>query len=80
MDKLSKKKHQLKKEYSLKSKHNIKTAALSEISHSGEHVQQTMNEERILFDQSKNPYVFSKPNDPNLIASGGYDQADSQYG
>ena len=80
VDKLSKNKHLLKKEYSLKSKHNVRSATVSEISHSGEHVQQTMDEERLLFDQSKNPYVFPKPSDPNLIASGGYDQADSEDG
>ena len=44
------KKHQPKKEYSLRSKHNIKTATLSEISHLGERVQHTINEERLLSD------------------------------
>ena len=34
------KKHQPKKECSLRSKHNIKTATVSEISHSGERLQQ----------------------------------------
>ena len=64
-------KHQPKKEYSLRSKHNIKTATLSEISHSGKCVQNTMNEERLLSDQNKNLSVFAKPNDPNLTANGG---------
>ena len=54
---------------------------VSKISHSGECVQQAMNEERLLFDQNKNPSVFAKPNDPNLTANGGYDhQADNEYG
>ena len=75
------KRHQPKKEYLLRSKHNTKTATVSEISHSGERVQQAMNEERLLFDQNKNPSVFAKPNDPNLTANGGYDhQADNEYG
>ena len=40
-----------------------------------------MNEERLLFDQKKNPSVFVKPNDPNLTANGGYDhQVDDHYG
>ena len=40
-----------------------------------------MNEERLLFDQNKNPSVFAKPNGPNLTANGGYDhQIDNQYG
>ena len=59
------KKHQPKKEYSLRSRHYTKTATVSEISHSGERVQQTMNEERLLFDQSKNPSVL--PNQTTLI-------------
>ena len=74
------KKHQPKKEYSLRSKHNIKTASVSEISHSGGRVQQTKNEERLLFDQNKNGSVFANPNDSNLTANGGYDHADNQYG
>ena len=75
------KRHQPKKEYILRSKHNTKTATVSEISHSGERVQQAMNEERLLFDQNKNPSVFAKPNDPNLTANGAYDhQADNEYG
>ena len=75
------KKYEPNKEYSLRSRHNIKPATLSEISHSGERVQQTMNEERLLFDQNKNPSVFAKPNGPNLTANGGYDhQIDNQYG
>ena len=49
-DPINIKKHQAKKEYRLRSKCNIKTATVSEISHSGERVQQTMNEERLLFD------------------------------
>ena len=49
------------------------------MSHSGQRVQQKMNQERLIFDENKNP-VFTKPNDPNLIVNGGYDQADSQYG
>ena len=36
------KKHQPKKEYSLRSKHNIKTATVSEVSHLGERLQQVM--------------------------------------
>ena len=73
--------HQPKKEYSLRSKHNIKTATVSEISHSGERVQQTINEERLPHDQNKNLSVFAKPKDPNLTANGGYDhQVDNQYG
>ena len=71
---------QPKKDYRLRSKHNIKTATVSEQIHSGERVQKTMSEERLLSDQNKNPSVFVKPNDPNLIANGGYDQANSQYG
>ena len=40
-----------------------------------------MNEERLLSDQNKTASVFSKPNDPNLAAKGGYyQQADNQYG
>ena len=75
------KKHQPKKEYGLRSKHNIKTVTVSEISHSIERVQQPMNDERLVFDQNKNPSVFAKPNDPNLTANGGYDhQADNQFG
>ena len=74
------KKHQQKKEYSLRSKHNIKTATVSEISHSGERVQQAMNEERLLSDQNKNSSVFAKSKNPNLTANDGYDhQADNQY-
>ena len=74
-------KYQSKKEYSLRSKHNIKTATVSEISHSGGCVQNTMNEERLLSDQNKYPSVFPKPNDPNLTANGrtGYDHNDRQY-
>ena len=75
------KKHQPKKEYSLRSKHNTKTATVSEISHSGERAQQTMNEERLLFDQNKNPSGSAKPNDPNLTSNGGYDhQANNENG
>ena len=33
-------------------------AAASEISHSGERAQHTLNEERLLFEQNKNPSVF----------------------
>ena len=44
------KKHKPKKEYSLRSKHNTKTATVSEISHSGESAQHTLNEERLLSD------------------------------
>ena len=62
------KKHQPKKEYSLRSKHNIKAATLSEISHLGERVQHTINEERLLSDQNKNPSMFVKLNDRNLTA------------
>ena len=40
------KNNQPEKEYSIRPKHNIKTATVSEISHSGERVQHTMNEER----------------------------------
>ena len=44
-------------------------------------MQQTINEERLLFEQNKNPFVFAKPNDPNLTANGGYDyQDDNQHG
>ena len=40
-----------------------------------------MNDERLLFDQNKNPSVFVKPNDANSTDNGGYDyQADNQYG
>ena len=42
-----------------------------------------MDEERLRFDQNKNPSVFAKLNGPNLRANGryGYDhQADNQYG
>ena len=39
-----------------------------------------MNEERLLFYQNKNVPVFVKLNEPSLIANGGYDHADSQYG
>ena len=55
---------------------------MSEIRHSGERVQHRLHEERLLFDQNKNPSVFAKPNDPNLTANDGneYDHADSQYG
>ena len=67
------KKHQPKQEYSLRSKHHIKTATISEISHSAKWVQQKKYKERLIFDQNKNLSVFDKPNDPNLIASGGYD-------
>ena len=76
------KKHQPKKEYSLRSKHNIKTVTVSEISRSGEREQHTINEERLLSDQNRNPSVFVKPNDRNLTANGGngYDHNDSQYG
>ena len=75
------KRHQPKKEYMLRSKHNTKTATVLEVSPSGERVQQAMNEEKLLFDQNKNPSVFAKPNDPNLTANGGYDhQADNKYG
>ena len=75
------KSHQPKKEYSLRSKHNFKTATISETSHSEERVHQTMNEERLLSDQNENPSVFAKPNDPNLTANDGYDhQADNHYG
>ena len=39
-----------------------------------------MNEKRLLFYQNKNPSVFTKPNDPNLMANGKYDHyTDSQY-
>ena len=38
-----------------------------------------MTEERLLFDQNKNPSVFGKPNDPNLTASDRYDHTDSQH-
>ena len=74
------KKHQPKKEYSLRSKHNIKTATVSEISHSGERAQHTLNEERLISGQSKNPSVFAKPNNPNLKANDGnkYYHANSQ--
>ena len=41
------KKHQPKKEYSLRSKQNIKTLIVSEISHSGERVLQTISKERL---------------------------------
>ena len=75
------KKHQSKKNYSLRSKHYTKIATVSEISHSGERVRQTMNEERSLFYQNKTPSVFANPNDPNLTANGGYNnQADNEYG
>ena len=75
------KSHQPKKEYSLRSKHNFKTATISETSHSEERVHQTMNEERLLSYQNENPSVFAKPNDPNLAANDGYDhQADNHYG
>ena len=76
------KKHQPKNEYSLRSKHNIKTATLSEISHLGERVQHTINEERLLSDQNKNPSMFVKLNDRNLTANGGngYNHNNSQYG
>ena len=75
------KRHQPKKECSLRSKHNIKTATISEISHSGERVQQTINEERLLSDQNKSPSVFAKPGDPNLTANYRCDyRADNQYG
>ena len=47
------KKHQSKTEYSLRSKHNIKTATVSETCHPGKRAQQTLNEERLLFDQKK---------------------------
>ena len=75
-------KHQSKKEYSLRSKHNIKASTVLEISHSGECLQHTMNEERLISDQNKNPSVFPKTNDPNLTANGGngYDHNDRQYG
>ena len=75
------KKHQPKKEYNLRSKHNIKTVTLSEISRSGESVQHTINEERLLSDQNKNPSVFVKPNDRNWTGNGGngYDHNNSQY-
>ena len=44
-------------------------------------MQQTMNEERLLFDQNKNPAVFAKPNDPNVTSNDECDhQADNQYG
>ena len=66
------KKQQPKREYSLRLKHNIKTAAVSEISHSGEHVEQIMNKKRLLSDWNKNPSVFAKPNDLNLIANSRY--------
>ena len=40
-----------------------------------------MNDERLLFDQNKNPSVFVKPNDANSTDNGEYDyQADNQYG
>ena len=65
------KKHQPKKEYSLRLKQNVKTTTVSEISHSREKVYQTMNGERLLSEQNKNPSVFPKPNDPNLTANGG---------
>ena len=46
------KKHQPKKEYSLRSKHNIKTATVSEVSHLGEVMKKVMkkasNEKRVL--------------------------------
>ena len=63
---------QPKKEYNLRSKLNNKTLIVSEMSHSGERVQRTMNEERPLFDQNKNSSAFTIPNDPDLIANGGY--------
>ena len=76
------KKHKPKKEYSLRSKHNTKTATVSEISHSGEPAQHTLNEERLLSDQNKNPSVFPNPKHPNLTANGRneYYHVDSQYG
>ena len=74
------KKHQPKIEYNLRSKHNIKTATVSEMSHSRERVQQTKNEEILLFDQNKNPSMFANPKNSNLTANGGYDHADNQYG
>ena len=64
------KKYQTKKEYSLSLKHNIKTATVSEICHSEEHVQQTNNKKRLIFDQNKNSSVFANPDDPNLTANG----------
>ena len=67
------KKHQPKKEYSLRSKYSIKNATVSGKSHSGERVQQTTNKERLLSDQNKNSSVFTKPNDPSLTANGGKD-------
>ena len=43
-------------------------------------MQQTINEERLLFDQNKNSAVFAKLNDPNVTSNDGYDhQADNQY-
>ena len=74
------KKYQPKKEYSLSLKHNIKTATVSEICHSEEHVQQTNNKKRLIFDQNKNSSVFANPDDPNLTANGAYDHTDNQYG
>ena len=51
------------------------------MSHSGERVQQTIIEERLLFDQNKNSSVFAKPNDPNVTSNGGYNhQANNQHG
>ena len=75
-------KHQLKKKYSLRSKHNNQNFNSIRISHSGECVQNTMNEERLLSDQNKNSSVFAEPNDRNLAANGGngYDHKDRQYG
>ena len=37
-----------------------------------------MYEERLLLDQNKNSSVFARPNNPDLVANGGYDQADNQ--
>ena len=73
-------KYQPKKEYSLRSKHNIKNATVSKIGLSGECVLQTMNEKDYYLTLTKIVLVFAKPNEPNLLANGGYDQADSQFG
>ena len=51
------KKRQPKEDNSLRSKHNIQTATVSGISHSGEGVQQQMNEERQSLEQNQNPCV-----------------------
>ena len=42
-------------------------------------MQLKMHEERLLLDQNKTFFVFARPNNPDLIANGGHDQADNQY-